>query len=104
MHCQFANRISNGDDDFLKVIAMNELARVSKEMGQFTSDVFAFLEDYKDALDPEACIEPSIILEWQAIELESDATIRKEMPLEFQFGPERHWGFREFSSTHLFTR
>jgi hypothetical protein len=26
------------------------------------------------------------------------------MPLEFQFGPERHWGFREFSSTHLFTR
>ena len=57
MHCQFANRISNGDDDFLKVIAMNELARVSKEMGQFTSDVFAFLEDYKDTLDPEACIE-----------------------------------------------
>jgi THO complex subunit 1 len=75
MHCQFTNGSSNGDDDFLKVISMTELATVSKEMGQFTPDVFAFLEDYKDALDPEAGIEAEYhpkndkLLSWRAMRL-----------------------------------
>lgn len=53
----FANGSSNDEDDLLKSISMPELAKVSQEMGSSVPDVFEFLEDYKEALDPDSGIE-----------------------------------------------
>lgn len=69
------NRSSGEEDEFLKEISMEELAKVSREMGKSVPDVFDFLDDYKEALDPEAGIDAEYhpkndkLFSWRAMRL-----------------------------------
>ena len=66
---------SGKEDDFLKEISMEELAKVSKEMVKSVPNVFDFLDDYKEALDPEAGIDAEYhpkndkLFSWRAMRL-----------------------------------